>query len=360
MNRLNKNLKAKYVELLPGYQISRVIKGGWQLAGGHGQIDRDQAISDMFEFAEAGITTFDCADIYTGVEEMIGEFRELYLAKYGAEKLSQIKVHTKFVPDIAILPTITKKYVEEIIDRSLVRLKVERLDLVQYHWWDYSIERYVETASYLQELQKAGKINCLSVTNFDVVRLQEFVDQGIKIVSTQNQYSVLDQRPEHGLVEFCQKHDIKLLCYGTVAGGFLSERYLGQEEPKEPLENRSLTKYKLIIDDFGGWGIFQELLRTLKEIGDKYSVSLTSVAERYVLDKPQVAGIIVGARNASHLTDNLRAFEFSLDKEDKQKIEEITSRLPGPTGDTYSLERIKGGKHASIMKYNLNKEDQAV
>jgi aryl-alcohol dehydrogenase-like predicted oxidoreductase len=353
-------MSPQYTELVPGYEISQVIKGGWQLAGGHGEINQNQAIEDMFTYAEQGITTFDCADIYTGVEEMIGEFRRQYLSRYGAQKLSHIHVHTKFVPDITILPTITKQYVTDIIDRSLARLGVDQLDLVQYHWWDYDVPKYVETALYLQELQKAGKIRSLSVTNFDVPRLQEFVDQGIVITSTQNQYSVLDQRPEHGLVEFCQAHDIKILCYGTVAGGFLSERYLGQPEPEEPLENRSLVKYKLIIDDFGGWELFQELLRTLKTIADKYHVSLTNVAERYVLDKPQVAGIIVGARNALHLSDTLKVFNFTLDADDQAQIAKIVGQLPGPEGDTYSLERIKGGRHASIMKYNLNKEDKGV
>jgi len=64
------------IELQPGYSISRVVKGGWHLAGGHGTISEDQALEDMRHFVEAGITTFDCADIYTGVEELIGKFRK--------------------------------------------------------------------------------------------------------------------------------------------------------------------------------------------------------------------------------------------------------------------------------------------
>ena len=63
----------KRIELRPGYSVSQIIKGGWQLAGGHGNFDRRQAINDMLSFVDHGITTFDCADIYTGVEEMIGE-----------------------------------------------------------------------------------------------------------------------------------------------------------------------------------------------------------------------------------------------------------------------------------------------
>lgn len=348
------------VTLSSGYQISQVIKGGWQLAGGHGKIDSKQAVEDMFAYVDAGITTFDCADIYTGVEEMIGEFRRQYKDKYGESGLQKIHIHTKFVPDIDKLDVIDEKYVETIIDRSLVRLGVDQLDLVQYHWWDYGVSHYVEVAHHLKTMQKKGKINNLAVTNFDVPRLREIVESGVKIVSSQNQYSVLDQRPENGLVTYCQNNDIKLLCYGTVAGGFLSERYLGQPEPAEPLENRSLVKYKLIIDDFGGWELFQELLQALKVIADKYGVSLTNVANRYVLDKPQVAGIIVGARNVEHLPDTLQVFDFALDEQDRDMIGGVIRKAHGPKGDTYSLEREKGGRHASIMKYNLNKEEKKI
>ena len=63
------------IELAKGYEISRIIKGGWHLAGDHGVIDPDQAVRDMAAFVEGGITTFDCADIYTGVEAMIGRLK---------------------------------------------------------------------------------------------------------------------------------------------------------------------------------------------------------------------------------------------------------------------------------------------
>ncbi len=228
--------------------------------------------------------------------------------------------------------------------------------MVQFHFWDYNVPRYVETALYLVEMQKTGKIRRIGVTNFDVPRPKELIDAGVPIVSNQVQYSILDQRPEHGMVKFCQQHGIKLLCYGTVAGGFLSERYLGVKEPKEPLENRSLIKYKLIIDDFGGWVLFQKLLTVLAKIAKKHGVSITNVATRYILDKPQIAGVIIGARNASHIQDNLKTFGFEFDKEDRALLANILSKAKKLTGDTYTLERDRQGKHGRIMKYNLNKD----
>src|SRR6516165_3108327 len=156
------------VNLRDDYSISRVIKGGWQLAGGHGQVDTQAAIADMFIFVENGITTFDCADIYLGVEALIGVFLKHYTQKYGKQAAERIKIHTKFVPDLRLLAHIRRENIEAIIDRSLKRLGLEQLHLVQFHWWDYSIPNYVETALVLQDLQKKGKIRYLAGTNFDV------------------------------------------------------------------------------------------------------------------------------------------------------------------------------------------------
>jgi aryl-alcohol dehydrogenase-like predicted oxidoreductase len=341
-------------DIAPGYSISRIIKGGWQLAGGHGEIAREAAMDDMFRFVEAGITTFDCADIYTGVEQLIGDFlRELRKSR-GESAAKDIQVHTKFVPDLEALPMLTRTHVEKTIDRSLQRLGVEALDLVQFHWWDYEIPGYVEAALHLADLQRAGKIRHIGVTNFDTPRLREMINAGVPVVAHQLQYSAIDHRPEHGMVELCRENGIALVCYGSVAGGFLSERYLQAQEPAAPLENRSLTKYKLIIDEFGDWSLFQELLQALRRTADKHHSTLAAVAMRYVLQKTQVAGVIVGARNSTHLGATVAAFTFALDDEDLAGIAKVTQRSQGPSGDTYSLERIKGGRHATAMKYNLN------
>lgn len=346
---------AERYRLTPQHSISRVIKGGWQLAGGHGDIDREQALEDMRHYVDAGITTFDCADIYTGVEELIGLFLRRYRSAMTHGALPAVQVHTKLVPDLDDLPTLTRRQVEAVVDRSLRRLGVERLDLVQLHWWDFEIPGYVEAALHLEALRQAGKVKHLAVTNFDVPHLQEILGAGVAITSNQVQYSLLDRRPEFAMVPFCAKHGIALLCYGTLAGGFLSQRYLGAPEPQPPLENRSLTKYKLIIDEFGGWDLFQHLLTSLEMIARRYGVSIAAVATRAVLQKEGVAAAIVGVRHARHLPDTLRVFDFELDAEDMAAIRAVVDPARGPSGDVYSVERIKGGPHASVMKYNLGR-----
>ena len=342
--------------LRPGYDISRVIRGGWQLAGGHGAVDRREAVGDLIAFADAGITSFDCADIYTGVENIIGEFRTVYRDVRGPEALARIKVHTKFVPDLDILPKITRGHVQAVIDQSLRRLRMDTLDLVQFHWWDYQVPGCVETAMWLKALQQNGKINLLGGTNFDTPHSAELIANGFPLASMQVQYSLLDGRAENGLVALCRQHDVHLLCYGSVAGGFLSDRWLGQAEPVPPFENRSLTKYKLIIDDFGGWDLFQHLLRTLRLIADAHGSDIATVASRAMLDRPQVGAVIVGARNRSHLNANEAIFNLRLTQDDHARIADVLRQRQGPQGDTLTLERDRSGPHGSIMKYNLNKE----
>lgn len=336
-----------------GYVISRIIRGGWQLAGGHGAVDRSRVTQDLAAFYDAGITTFDCADIYTGVEEMYGDFRAAMLRNRGADALSRLKIHTKFVPDIDLLPHITAADVRRIIERSLRRLRMERLDLVQFHWWDYAEPRYVETALHLRELQAEGKIDLVSGTNFDADHVQEIADAGVRFATLQVQYSLLDHRPAGRLADTCRGLGTRLLCYGTLAGGFLSDAWLGRPEPAATPDNRSLVKYQLIIAEFGGWDLFQELLHTLRQVADRHGASVANVASRYVLEQPLVAGVIVGARHAGHLPDTLQLGALTLSAQDRQDIDAVLVQARGPLGEVYALERDRNGPHGRIMKYNL-------
>ena len=340
-------------QLAPGYTISRLLKGGWQLAGGHGAIDQEAAHADMDRFVDAGITTFDCADIYSGVEALIGT----WLKRHGARGSARaVQVHTKYVPDLDRLRTHSRADVVRGVDRSLARLGVDRLDLVQLHWWDYDAPGYVDAAGWLDEMRRAGKIGHVGLTNFDHQRLAEIVAAGIPIVSHQVQYSVLDRRPAGAMAARCARDGIGLLCYGALAGGFLSARYRGLPAPAPPLENRSLVKYRLIIDEFGGWERFQDMLAVLDAVATRHDAGIGAVAIRWLLDQPGVSGVIVGARHARHLDQSIAACAFTLDDEDRANIARVQAQSPGPAGDVYELERVKGGAHASVMRYTLNHE----
>jgi aryl-alcohol dehydrogenase-like predicted oxidoreductase len=337
----------EHVELAPGYHIPRIIRGGWQLAGDHGAVDRERAVAEIAAFVDAGLDTVDGADIYTGVEELYGDFN----ARRRAAGQAPLQVHTKCVPDFDDLAHVDAAYIRRIVERSLQRLRVDRLDLVQFHWWDYRAPGMVDAALALAALQREGLIRLVGGTNFDTPQTAAMRNAGVPLASMQVQYSLLDRRPEHSLVTL----GVPLLCYGTLAGGFFSERWLGAPEPGAELSNRSLIKYLLVIQDFGGWDAFQALLQVLKRIGDRHGVGIASVATRWVLNRPGVAAAIVGARYADHLDDTLAVLGLQLDDADHALLAPLLAAHAGPEGDTYSLERDKGGRHGRIMKYNLNK-----
>ncbi|BAY11666.1 aldo/keto reductase [Calothrix sp. NIES-2098] len=332
---------ASYLQFTSDLNICRILNGMWQVSGGHGRIDPKAAIQTMFKYVDAGFTTWDLADHYGPAEDLIGEFRRQLIATRGQEAVSQIQAFTKWVPRPGKM---TKKIVEDNINISLRRMDVESLDLMQFHWWEYRDKNYLDALKYMAELQTEGKIKHLALTNFDTEHLQIIVEAGIKIVSNQVQFSLVDRRPEVNMIQFCQQHDIKLFTYGTVCGGLLSEKYLGKPEPRGfDLATVSLKKYKNMVDAWGGWQLFQELLSTLKSIADKHGVSIANVALRYILDKPAVGGVIVGARLgiSEHLEDNAKVFDFSLDAEDVNQIDAVSQnsrdlyQLIGDCGDEY-------------------------
>src|SRR5919106_3128461 len=217
-----------YYQLAPDLTICRIVNGMWQVAGGHGYIDHELAIADMMSYHDAGFTSWDLADIYGPAEDFIGEFRRRLLTLKGKEELERIQALTKWVPQPG---RITRSIVNENIERSLRRMSVSTLDLLQFHWWDYSNPYYMDALKYLSDVRDEGKIRHIGLTNFDTEHMQLMVGSDIRIVSNQVQYSIIDRRPEVKMIPFCLRHHISLLGYGTVCGGLISEHYLRRTPP---------------------------------------------------------------------------------------------------------------------------------
>jgi aryl-alcohol dehydrogenase-like predicted oxidoreductase len=316
----------RYHDLAPGLRIHRVLNGLWQVSGAHGPIDRDAAIPQMLAYHDAGFTTWDLADHYGPAEEFVGAFRRLLAAERGEAALAEIQALTKWVPQPGRM---SRRVVEEAVDTSLRRMGVPALDLLQFHWWEYRDPAYLDALDALAALQAEGKIRHLGLTNFDAEHTRIIVERGIRIASNQVQYSLIDRRPEMRMVELCRQHGIGLLTYGTLAGGLISERYLGRPEPaRAELNTASLRKYKQMIDVWGGWELFQDLLAALKYVADRHGVTIANVAVRAILDRPTVAGVIVGTRLgvAEHIAENARVFDLALDQQDLNRINVVLRR----------------------------------
>ena len=329
------------MDLTPDMRICRLLTGLWQVSGAHGPIDPAAAVESMVRYHDAGFTTWDMADHYGPAEEFLGEFRRRLAASQGDGALEDLRAFTKWVPRPGPM---SRPVVEAAIGRSLERMGVDALDLLQFHWWEYGDERYLDAFAHMSDLVDEGRIRHLALTNFDTEHLAVLLDGGFRVVSNQVQYSLIDLRPEVRMAPFCGERDVGLLAYGTLCGGLLSERFLGRPEPgRAELYTASLRKYKQMVDAWGGWDLFQELLSVLLGIAAKHGASIGNVAVRYVLDRPAVAGVIVGARLgvSEHIADNARVFDLALDGDDHDRIEAVLGRsrdlfgLIGDCGDEY-------------------------
>ena len=343
------------VDLVPGYQISPIIKGGWQLSAGHSldrTIEDAAAVADTVAFVEAGISTLDFGDIYVGVEELIGRALKELQSRYGQSARNMVQLHTKYVPNEKSLSTYDSRDVSAIVNRSLGRLGVDQVDLVQFHWWNYEANQYLDAMRELFALKDEGKIRHIGITNFDTAKTKEFTDAGFKPASTQVQYSLLDRRVELSLGKYCIDNGIGIIAFGTVAGGFISERFLGASEPNE-FATRSNVKYKLIIEDFGGWELFQELLRVLNQIAKNHQSDIASISSAWTLQQPGVRAVIVGARNQDHLNRNLAIPNIVFTESELSAVNNVLAQSKVIEGDVYYLERYNA-RHRGIIHTNNN------
>ncbi|KAI3325923.1 Aldo/keto reductase [Xylariaceae sp. AK1471] len=313
--------------------IPQMISGLWQLAP-NDKVDIDAAARAMEPLIDLGFDCFDMADHYGDAELVIGRFH--------ATSSREMVAFTKWCPPENGIKSF--EAAEQAIDRALQRLGEKQITLMQYHIWDYSDDTYLHNMMHLREMRNQGKIKHLGVTNVDAAHLELMIDSGIEIATIQVSCSVLDQRLVRGrLASVCEKNKVGVLAYGTLLGGFLSEKWLDKPEPKDlDRLNWSLRKYLRFIRVAGGWEPFQNLLRALSTIAQTHGVSIAAVATRYVLDIPSVSAVIIGCRLTAESTEyaarNLEAFSLALSKDNYALIQEAQralSDIPGDCGDEY-------------------------
>lgn len=325
-----------HITLAPGLEIPRLVTGLWQIADMERDgrtIDLDAAARAMTPYIDAGFTAFDMADHYGSAELIAGKARAL-------GDPSRMQLFTKWVPKPG---PVTAADVRAAIGRSLARLQMPAIDLLQFHAWNYADPSWLDALFHLQDLKREGLIRHLGLTNVDAAHLRLVLTSGIEVVSNQVSTSLVDRRAAGRLAAVCAEFGVSLLAYGTVCGGWLSERWLGRDEPDWARSGTwSQMKYARFIREAGGWEALQRVLRAAKDVADRHGVSLTNVATRYILDQPGVGAVIVGARlgERAHLDDNARVFGLALSSADRAHLEAAIATLapiPGDCGDEYRV-----------------------
>jgi len=329
------NKTEKYTSLGDNLKISRILTGLWQVADmerGGKPLDIDQAAKSLLPYIEAGLTAFDMADHYGSSELIVGQLHKKYIAK------EQIQLLTKWVPPPG---KVSKEAVRKAVQTSLDRMQLETLDVLQYHAWNYADPSWLDQLYWLQELKEKGLIKELGLTNFDTAHLRMVLNSGISVVSNQICFSLVDQRAKNGMLDLCEEYGIRVLAFGTLAGGFLSEKWLAQPEPDiDKLATWSQMKYKRFIDQAGSWANFQDLLQTLSSLAKEKEVSIANIASRYILEQQGVGGVIIGARPSkqTHIVSNLNLYTMDLNESEVAQIESTLAQLnpiPGDCGDEY-------------------------
>ena len=331
-NDAQKKLETRTIGTL---KICPIVNGLWQISGykWNNKDILNKSVKSMFEYSKNNLNTWDGADIYRGSELIMGIHKKnkgngIYFTKYVESELK------------------SKSYIIDIIKNQCKTMNTTSLDLLQFHWWDYNDKDYITVLKHLKDIRDNKKlIKNLGLTNFntDSLKLMYKHIKDINIVSNQIPYSIIDTRFENNMLPFCQKNDIKILTYGTLLGGFLSNKWLGKSEPSyNELSNISLRKYIKWIKSWSNnnWKLFQELLNTLNNIGKQYNVSISQVGIKYILDKPSVGGVIIGCHlgKTQYINETIGVFNIKLTKQDKIKIENVIKKgraLRGDPADEY-------------------------
>ena len=328
MRGLGRAMPVPSVELVPGYHASRLIKGGWQSIGAGAE-----AVSELMDFVEAGVTTFETADAYPGGEEFIGAFLSLARRRLSARAFAGIRVHTRFtVP----LSGWDEGAFFRSVDRSLRLLGLERLDLLQLQCWDLRTPGLADAGLAMAEAQRLGKVNLLGVCNMGVEPLAWLREAGIPIATNQIPYSLADRRADRALADYCDRNGIAVLTYGPLVGGFLGDAWMRVPDPRVA-GARFGEEYLQLVQAGLGWQGLQRVLEALSNVAAQRARTIPQVALRWAFQRGPGHAVLFGATRSHRLAEILPVFEFELSDADCAALESTAE--PYPPGDVGELER---------------------
>ncbi len=315
-------------------------------AGSHAQLDR---------FVEAGGTLVDTADVYAGgaSEEIIGR----WLAQRPAETRERVVLATKGRFPVADEPNgagLSRRHLRRALDASLRRLGVDCVDLYQVHAFD-ALTPLEETLGSLDDLVRAGKINYLGLSNFTGWQLQRAVDLAERHhlappVTLQPQYSLLVREVEWELVPACVANGIGILPWSPLGGGWLTGKYRRDEAPSGATRlgedpERGMEAYGPRARDERTWRVVD----AVREVAAGRGTSMSQVAIAWLVGRPAVSSVILGARSLDQLTDNLGAVELRLDPSEVERLDQASQIAVGdypygPLGIDQRHRNIAGGR----------------
>jgi aryl-alcohol dehydrogenase-like predicted oxidoreductase len=305
-----------------GFKISEITYGNWLTHGS--QVENDQAKACVRAALDAGISTFDTADVYanTQAETVLGEALK-------GERRESLEILTKvFGPtgpkghnDVGL----SRKHIMESINGSLTRLQTDYVDIYQAHRFDYETP-LDETVQAFADVVRMGKALYIGVSEWTAMQIQEGHDLaeelGIHLISNQPQYSMLWRVIESDVVPVCVSVGISQVVFSPLAQGVLTGKYRPGEQPPEGSR---------ATDDKGGADMIKRWLsddvlgpvQQLEPLANDAGLSMAQLAVAWVLQNDNVASAIIGASRPEQVQDNAAASGVKLDEDLLSKIDEV-------------------------------------
>ncbi|TWE11715.1 aldo/keto reductase family protein [Rudaeicoccus suwonensis] len=309
-----------------GLKISEITYGNWLTHGS--QVENDAAVRCVRAALDAGITTYDTADVYanTAAETVLG-------GALASERRESVEIFTKvYFPTGPGGPNdtgLSRKHVMESINGSLRRLRTDYVDLYQAHRFDYETP-LEETMTAFADIVRQGKALYIGVSEWTADELRAghalAKDLGFQLISNQPQYSMLWRVIEQQVVPTSDDLGISQIVWSPVAQGILTGKYKPGQEP--PAGSRA-------TDDKGGADMISRFMndetltavQKLQPIADDLGLTMAQLAIAWVLQNSNVASAIIGASRPEQVTDNVKASGVKLDADVLSRIDDAIGSL---------------------------------
>lgn len=310
-----------------GLKISEIIYGNWLTHGS--QVENDAAIACVRAALDAGITSFDTADVYANgaAETVLGEALK-------GERRESLEIFTKVYWPVGPKGKndvgLSRKHIHEGIDASLRRLGTDYVDLYQAHRYDHETP-LEETMQAFADVVRAGKALYIGVSEWDAEQLRAGYalaqDLGIQLISNQPQYSMLWRVIEGEVVPASRELGVSQIVWSPIAQGVLTGKYQPGQAPPEGSRATDEKGGAQMISRFMRDEVLEAVQR-LKPIADDLGVELAQLAVAWVLANDNVAGAIVGASRPEQVTSNAAAAGLKLEADVLKAVDEVLGTLP--------------------------------
>ena len=303
-----------------GLLISEIAYGNWVTHGS--QVEEDAAVACVRAALDAGITTFDTADVYAGgrAESVLGRALK-------GERREGLEIFTKVYWPTGEGPNdrgLSRKHILESIDASLARLQTPYVDLYQAHRYDYETP-LEETMVAFADVVRAGKAHYIGVSEWRAEEIRAAAELArelrIPLVSSQPEYSMLWRVIEAEVVPACEELGLSQIVWSPLAQGILTGKYLPGQPP--PAASRAASPESAdYLDDYRTDDILERVQR-LRPIAESVGLSMAQLGVAWVLQNTNVAAAIIGASRPEQVAENVKASGVDLEPAVLKAIDEV-------------------------------------